>query len=146
MNLPEFKAWFEGFTESMGGPPGAKAWKRIQDRIKSIKSDEPTTRHVFHEYYERPWRRWYSDGSWRPDGNIGIAQGIMMSSAGAESIGQNAMQTSMQGAQLASANALSAPANFAMSVASDKPFDAQQAFNKLGRAEALSLTHTKLRA
>jgi hypothetical protein len=140
MNLSEFKAWFEGFTESMDGPPGEKAWKRIQDRIKSIKSDEPTTRHVFHEYYERPWRRWYNEGPWWSSvvSHSGAAmQDVLMNSVGQSSdAGLN---------QLAAANAVAAPANFAMSVTADEPFDAQSAFNKLGRAEALSLTHTKLR-
>lgn len=36
MNLSEFKAWFEGFTEDMDGPPNAKQWKRIKARVKEI--------------------------------------------------------------------------------------------------------------
>ena len=36
MKLDEFKAWFEGFTESMEGAPTAKQWKRIKERVGEI--------------------------------------------------------------------------------------------------------------
>jgi hypothetical protein len=36
MNLNEFKAWFEGFTEAMDHPPSAKQWKRIKERVAEI--------------------------------------------------------------------------------------------------------------
>lgn len=36
MTLSEFKAWFEGFTEGMDGPPSLKQWERIQARVKEI--------------------------------------------------------------------------------------------------------------
>lgn len=36
MTLPEFKAWFEGFTETMEGPPNEKQWARIQERIAEV--------------------------------------------------------------------------------------------------------------
>lgn len=36
MNTQEFKAWFEGFTESMSGPPSKKAWARIKERVAEI--------------------------------------------------------------------------------------------------------------
>lgn len=123
MNLSEFKAWFEGFTESMEGTPSAKAWKRIQDRVKSIKSDEPTPRHVFHEYYERPWRRWYDYGPhWGSFGAAYQSQGIGV--AGIQSALANQPGNNVQ-------CSLSAP------------FDPQEAFSKLGRAEALSLSNVK---
>ena len=41
MNLAEFKAWFEGFTENMDGLPGPKEWARVCERVKEIKA-EPT--------------------------------------------------------------------------------------------------------
>lgn len=148
MNLPEFKAWFEGFTESMDGPPGEKAWKRIRDRIGSINSDEPTTRHVFHEYYARPWQRWYNDGPW---------WGVPYS--GGQGIGVAAVQgivpMSSMGASIANAEGAMQAQNGVNSAMGYQPvpsdegttmFDAQSAFNKLGRAEALSLTHTKMKA
>lgn len=144
MNLSEFKAWFEGFTESMDRPPGEKAWKRIQDRIKSIKSDEPTARHVFHEYYERPWRRWYGYGPHWGD-VVGIG-------ASAVQMGLNGGQTALQVGDVASSMAIGSSQNAAsgvyphpdsISTVVDERFDAAAAFNKLGRAEALSLANVK---
>lgn len=41
MNLAEFKAWFEGFTESMEGAPTRLQWERIKEQIESI-TPEPT--------------------------------------------------------------------------------------------------------
>lgn len=58
MTLSEFKAWFEGFTESMEGPPSAKAWKRIQARVKEI-SGQPVTERVYIDRYVEPYRRWF---------------------------------------------------------------------------------------
>lgn len=36
MNLSEFKAWFEGFTEGMDGPPNEAQWNRIQERLATV--------------------------------------------------------------------------------------------------------------
>jgi hypothetical protein len=36
MTPAEFKAWFDGFTEGMDGPPSIKQWKKITDKVKSI--------------------------------------------------------------------------------------------------------------
>lgn len=36
MTLSEFKAWFEGFTENLDGPPNKKQWARIQKRVGEI--------------------------------------------------------------------------------------------------------------
>lgn len=36
MTLAEFKAWFEGYTEGMDGPPNEKQWARIKARVKEI--------------------------------------------------------------------------------------------------------------
>lgn len=60
MTLSEFKAWFEGFTEGMDGPPGIKQWERIQARVKEI-SGTPTTYPVFVDRYirERPLYDWH---------------------------------------------------------------------------------------
>ncbi len=55
MNLPEFKAWFEGFTENISGVPSVKQWKRICSRVKQIKGEEPTTERVFIDRYIRPY-------------------------------------------------------------------------------------------
>lgn len=58
MNLSEFKAWFEGFTESLSGAPNAKQWARIKEKISKIEDAPPVTYKIFHDYWERPWRRW----------------------------------------------------------------------------------------
>lgn len=88
MTLAEFKAWFEGFTEDMDGPPDAKQWKRIKSKIKDINgvSVSPV---VIREYYDR-YRRWWPDGVWYggyPIGAIGACElpkngGMSFSSAG----------------------------------------------------------------
>lgn len=58
MTLQEFKAWFEGYTESLNGPPGEKQWKRICDRVKQI-DGTVTSYPVFVErYYPRPTFLW----------------------------------------------------------------------------------------
>ncbi len=63
MNLSEFKAWFEGFTEDMDKPPTAKQWKRVKARVEEITS-EPTPWPVFVERYFQPYRRYYSEPQW----------------------------------------------------------------------------------
>ena len=52
MTLSEFKAWFEGFTESMDGPPNAAQWERIQSKIATI-DDKPIPVTVYREYVDR---------------------------------------------------------------------------------------------
>jgi len=53
MTLPEFKAWFEGFTESMSGPPNKKQWERIQARIGEI-TGQAVSHPVYIDRYVRP--------------------------------------------------------------------------------------------
>ena len=57
MTLPEFKAWFGGFTENITKLPTQKQWARIQARVKEIDSAEK----VIEQYYERRpwWPQWY---------------------------------------------------------------------------------------
>ena len=62
MNLSEFKAWFEGFTESLSGPPNAKQWKRICEKVALIKDAPATTYPVFVDRWVRPY--WYP--YWQP--------------------------------------------------------------------------------
>ncbi|RTL71804.1 MAG: hypothetical protein EKK41_08030 [Hyphomicrobiales bacterium] len=51
MKLDEFKAWFEGFTESMERAPTAKQWKRIKERVAEI-DGAPVTERI---YLDRYW-------------------------------------------------------------------------------------------
>ena len=37
----EFKAWFEGFSENMKGPPTKDQWAKIQKKVKEI-SNHPS--------------------------------------------------------------------------------------------------------
>jgi len=56
MNLAEFKAWFQGYTEGMTGMPNQKQWARIQERVAQIQDALPTSYHTFiHEYRPYPW-------------------------------------------------------------------------------------------
>jgi len=57
MNLSEFKAWFEGFSENLDGPPDKKQWRRIRETIEKITKD-PTPWPIFIERYRRyDWSR-----------------------------------------------------------------------------------------
>ena len=40
MNMSEFKAWFDGFTENIDGAPSAKQWKRITEQIAEVDETE----------------------------------------------------------------------------------------------------------
>lgn len=58
MNLSEFKAWFDGFTENMKGPPTKKQWERICERVGEIQETTSTSYPVFIERY-RNWHPWW---------------------------------------------------------------------------------------
>ena len=51
MTLAEFKAWFEGFTESMEGQPTAKQWKRIKERVAQINGVAVTREVIYRDRY-----------------------------------------------------------------------------------------------
>lgn len=53
MTVSEFKAWFEGFTETLEGPPNQKQWDRIKARVKEV-DGVVTTYPVYVERY-RPY-------------------------------------------------------------------------------------------
>ncbi len=59
MKREEFKAWFEGYTENMDGPPGAKQWDRIKARVKEIDG----TSVIYSPVYVDRWRYWNPYGS-----------------------------------------------------------------------------------
>jgi hypothetical protein len=133
MNLPEFKAWFEGFTEGLSGPPNAKQWKRINEKIDKIEDAPPVTLHHFHDHYYRPWRRFYEGPYW---GTSWTALGV----GTLNQAGSLAMQCSNSAAQhgaLASNNMSQTLS--ALPSPSESTFDSQAAFQELGRAEARSM-------
>lgn len=89
MNLSEFKAWFEGFTESMKTAPNEKQWARIKARVAEIDGAE-ITKHVYVDrYWTYPHHYWaspfYSGGigaakticSGEPTWNSGLAMGAL---------------------------------------------------------------------
>ncbi len=53
MDVCEFKAWFEGFTEDMSGQPNTKQWKRIKARVKQIDGTATTERVFIDRYWGR---------------------------------------------------------------------------------------------
>jgi len=57
MNLQEFKAWFEGFSENMTGVPNKTQWEKIKAKIATIEDKPPMTYPVFVEKY--PWVKTY---------------------------------------------------------------------------------------
>ena len=59
MNVLEFKAWFEGFTENIPGTPNAKQWTRIKIRVSEI-SNIATTDRIFVDRWIGPYKDyWY---------------------------------------------------------------------------------------
>lgn len=118
MNLSEFKAWFEGFTENLSGAPTPVQWTRIQAKIAEITDAPATSYPVYVDRWVRPYWREY----WQPYYGSG---GIGMSYSGgaigaASSLGMQCMNNAGGGQSLAQWNA-------------------GDAFRDLGRAEANSL-------
>jgi hypothetical protein len=71
MNLPEFKAWFEGFSEGIDKTPTAKQWAKINEKIAAIKA-EPTKIEYIREYYDR-YRPYWGYPTW---GGAGVAYAL----------------------------------------------------------------------
>jgi hypothetical protein len=88
MNLSEFKAWFEGFTESMKSAPSEKQWARIKARVSEIDGTE-ITKHVYvdrywpypHHYWSSPFYSGSISGvgvsTNEPTWNSGLAMGAL---------------------------------------------------------------------
>lgn len=62
MTLSEFKAWFEGFTESVPAAAGftPEQAARIRERVKEI-TDVPITWPIYVDRWVEPYRRYYYD-------------------------------------------------------------------------------------
>jgi len=113
MNLQEFKAWFEGFTENMSGVPSAKAWSRIKARVGDI-TEKPTEVRYFYDHYWRPY--YYSN-------QVPNIPGIVYTSGYAQTLGAAA---ATQGVTYTQTN----------NCAFKNP---SQAFKALGHADASTL-------
>ena len=68
MQVCEFKAWFESFTEDMTKLPTERQWSRIKARIDEI-DGVPTTERVFRDYYWRRYEPYSTVANW-PLGNF----------------------------------------------------------------------------
>lgn len=72
MNLQEFKAWFEGYTEALVGVPDEKQWKRIKERVAKIDGSF-TPQHIFLDRYVQPFYPMYPHKTWYSGyGGIGV--------------------------------------------------------------------------
>ena len=75
MNLQEFKAWFEGFTEGLECRPNEKQWEKIKKRVEEIDGKEITERVYINTYYPPYYHNWIAPTFGRyticNDGNVG---------------------------------------------------------------------------
>jgi hypothetical protein len=127
MTLSEFKAWFEGFTESMDGPPSLKQWERIQARVKEI-SGVAVSHPVFVDRYistPNPYR--YLVGM--PYNGLATTQGAAQATLNAGSC---------QSAAGVGNNAFAARTR-PMDASDTVAFDSHSAMNALGKADAEAL-------
>lgn len=60
MTLPEFKAWFEGFSEGIDKTPTEKQFAKIKAKVAEITST-PTTYPVFIDRWVNPYRRTWTE-------------------------------------------------------------------------------------
>lgn len=139
MNLAEFKAWFEGFTENLDGAPTERQWVRIREKVGQIKDAPPVTYHHFHDYYYRPWRRWYGDIGVYSVTAVG-AQNSVQGSLTVEGVKRIrnrpvAMMSSSSNTRVSGAQAEA----LVRSHMAPEPFDSSVAFAELGRAEFRSM-------
>lgn len=58
MTPGDFKAWFDGFTEALGGTPTKAQWARIKERVGEI-DGTPVTERVYVDRYLPPLRPYY---------------------------------------------------------------------------------------
>lgn len=54
MTQNEFKSWFEGFAENIGGAPTEAQWQRIKARVAEI-DGSATTQFIFERRYVPAW-------------------------------------------------------------------------------------------
>ncbi len=133
----EFKAWFEGFTESMDGPPSLKQWERIQARVKQI-TGTPTSYPVFVDRYRPMWldNHFYTGSPLPQVGTVTClsAQGVN------GNVGNVAFETTRIGGTGLGPNGYMARLDAKGSGPDGGTvFDSHSAMNALGKADAASL-------
>lgn len=120
MNMSEFKAWFEGFSEVITVAPNPQQWARIKQRLAQV-DGVPTTYPVYLREYGYPvGREWWVYPSLSPTVTCGSTGSFVTSGyvQNAEAMADNYN-----------------PPGFATSATLTVPFDALAAFNFAGRAE-----------
>lgn len=135
VNLSEFKAWFEGFTEGLEAAPSEKQWDRIKEKIMLIKDVPPTERTVFVDYWARPWRRWWEGPHlYEAPGGRPIKRVIV------EKPVRRSMQSFSRGRSSSGQEPAPVPSLMRREAALiAETFDSGAAFRELGRAEARSM-------
>lgn len=87
MTLAEFKAWFEGFTETLEGQPNKKQWERIKERIAQIDGAFLTREVVYRDRYwptyvnTHPWHSVYFGAVSQNLAGSGLSAGNQMKGA-----------------------------------------------------------------
>jgi len=133
MTLSEFKAWFEGFTESMDGPPSLKQWERIQARVKEI-SGVAVTERVFVDRYPSLWRdNHFYTGS--PFPQVGTTTCLNARGVTGD-VGNVSFETRIGGTELGANGYM---ARFDQGDGGAVLFDSHSAMNALGKADAKAL-------
>ena len=115
MQVCEFKAWFEGFTEDMTKLPTVKQWARIKARIDEIDGVATTERIFIDRYWNRYKPFWISTTPY-----------ISPTWTGTQTVSSNLQQN--------------VSCNYVVGGEHDHPvLNASQAFTALGKAEAASI-------
>lgn len=117
MNLGEFKAWFEGFTENMKQPPSAKAWARIKERVGEITEKPTEIKWIYGGYGIHYWPI-YQNGA------VTLCQNNTSGSTYQATAGNATDRT------------LTATAN---QISVSRPFNTSDVFTALGKVDALAL-------
>lgn len=103
MTPQEFKAWFDGFTEAVSGPPNKTQWTRIKARIAEIDGNPITERVYIDRYlpsYTPTWVPYWTVGG------VGVSSTTYCASV-SNTVGMNSFNSSNAMANLGRAEALS---------------------------------------
>lgn len=138
MNLNEFKAWFEGFCENIEHLPGESQWKRIVEKVVKIEDAPPATLHHFHDYYYRPWQRWFISRPYCAGPPIYVGDGVQFTG----SLGDSHIVQAQSLGSAVDTSALTDSVSVqdgSIQDGSVETFDSSAAFRELGRAEFRSI-------
>lgn len=129
MILSEFKAWFEGFTEGLEGPPTKAQFDRMKAKVADI-TGTPVTYPVYVDRYIETLRPYYRQYPWAAGvpfwGTVsgGYAVGALV---------QGTVNNNMTGAQ---GTGQSDAKSYQLAAGAPNSFDSHSAMHALGKAEA----------